>query len=247
MANTARNPINGDDGNNKLIGTKDDDIINGFGGNDRMWGLAGDDYMSGGDGRDLMRGGDDDDIIVGNKGDDWMLGEDGDDRLVWNNGDGSDVMRGGKGFDATQVNFFTDLVNNDIDNDDTARIETAGKGISFARTELNGQTEAGLFALDIAQVEALEVNFGKGHDTAELVGDVVSNILMLLDGGKGVDTLDLSELSEGAKVELDVDEENAVDLDGNPLNQPGLVTVGHDITVLNDFENVIGTEFEDQI
>ncbi|WP_299848305.1 calcium-binding protein [uncultured Roseovarius sp.] len=232
-------------GDDTVIGKSGDDTLDGGDGIDLMFGKRGDDVMSGGNDQDAMSGGAGNDTVIGNKGDDLMLGNDGDDLLVWNNGDGSDTMRGGKGYDKTQVNFFTDLVNNDLQNEDTARIEASKAGISFARTELNGQAVNGLFQLDIAEVEALDVNFGGGDDTAELVGDVASRIDITLEGGdEGPvgDTLDMSELAAAAKVDLDI--ENHGD---RGLSQNGKVKTDGATVVANDFENVIGTDFDDLI
>ncbi|MEM8756139.1 MAG: calcium-binding protein, partial [Pseudomonadota bacterium] len=199
---------------------------------DKVRGSKEDNILSGGDGADTLRGLRGDDTIVGNKGDDRMIGGAGDDLLVWNNGDGSDLMKGGRGDDRTQVNFDTDLVNDDLQNDDTARIESAGQNFRFARTEVNGQSERGLFELDIRFVETLEVNFGGGDDTAELVGVPSRRLTTELDGGEGEDTLDLSDVERAAVVDIGA----------------GLASVerGGDV-VFEGFENVIGTDFADEI
>ncbi|MEL6913189.1 MAG: hypothetical protein AAFP13_01680 [Pseudomonadota bacterium] len=47
------------------------------------------------------------------------------------------------------MNFDTDLVNDDLRNDDVAEFSVAEYGIEFARVEVNGQSEFGLFQLDI--------------------------------------------------------------------------------------------------
>ncbi|MEX0310160.1 MAG: calcium-binding protein, partial [Tateyamaria sp.] len=231
-------------GDDTVIGLGGNDVMNGGDGIDFMLGGAGDDTMSGGNDHDAMRGGLGNDVVIGNKGDDLMLGDEGDDRLVWNNGDGSDTMRGGEGHDTTQVNFFTDLVNNDLQNEDTARIEAAAQGVKFARTVLNGQSVNGLFALDIAEVEKLEVNFGGGDDTAEIVGNVASKIDITLEGGADVngDTLDLSEADGPSKVDLDVNNSKK-----SAQSESGIVEFDGAKFIANDFENVIGTESQDTI
>ncbi|MEO1317114.1 MAG: calcium-binding protein [Pseudomonadota bacterium] len=220
--------------------------MEGRGGNDNLSGLGGDDTLSG-------EGGDD--TLIGNLGDDRMLGGAGDDLMVWNNGDGSDLFDGGADDDTVQVNFNTDLVNDDLQNDDTARIEDSAEGVAFARTELNGQTERGLFQLDIRNSEVLETNFGGGDDTAEIAGDILPPVVAVvieeieavaaleplepvalipegsfaleLDGGAGTDTLDLSDLANDVFVDLEEDRANGA-------------------TVVN-FENVVGTDFNDVI
>jgi len=237
--------IEGGEGHDVLLGLRGDDTLDGGDGNDVMLGGFGDDKMSGGNGDDVMLGGFGDDTVIGNRGDDIVLGGFGNDRLVWNNGDGSDRMDGGRGYDTAEVNFFTDLVNNDLQNDDRARIQTAANGVLFARTEVNEQTQFGLFEIDITDTEALEVNFGGGDDTAELVGDVANQIATTLEGGaedENGDTLDLSELDSAAVVALDLD-----GAEGGSPSQNGIVVTGGGTVVANDFENVIGTAFDDTI
>jgi Ca2+-binding RTX toxin-like protein len=219
--------IGGSDKDDLIIGSFGDDDISANAGNDFVFGLFGDDTISGGDGEDRLYGNTGDDRIVGNKGDDAMFGGKGDDLLVWNNGDGSDLMNGGSGYDAVQVNFNTDLVNDDLQNKDVAAFSVTPDGVQFARIEVNDQTERGLFQLDIRETEVLETNFGGGDDTAVLKGGVLDEIKLNLDGGAGIDTLDLSELSDAAQVNL---------VHGT-LN--GSAVTG--------FENIIGTEFNDLI
>ncbi|WP_201833968.1 cadherin domain-containing protein [Microvirga zambiensis] len=57
--------INGTNWNdNKLYGTADDDIVNGFGGNDKIYGLGGNDTINGGTGKDKLYGGAGQDTFV---------------------------------------------------------------------------------------------------------------------------------------------------------------------------------------
>ncbi|CTQ48574.1 calcium-binding protein [Jannaschia donghaensis] len=219
--------IEGSDRGELIFGSFRDDLIDGKGGNDLILGLSGDDTMSGGEGEDSIFGGSGADRIIGNTGNDRMLGGSGDDMLVWNNGDGSDLMNGGRDDDRVQVNFDTDLVNDDLQNKDVAEFSTTAQGVQFARIEVNDQTEVGLFQLDIRETEALETNFGGGDDTAVIVDDVLDQIVLDLDGGDGVDTLDLSQAAATVGVDL----------------QKG--TLGQSTAV--NFENVIGTAFKDKI
>jgi len=55
--------ITGDDGDNFLSGTGDNDSIHGYGGNDFLAGNGGDDYLEGGTGADQLNGGDGIDTI----------------------------------------------------------------------------------------------------------------------------------------------------------------------------------------
>ncbi len=219
--------IDGSDASDLLFGLFGNDHISGNGGNDLILGLLGDDKISGGAGEDYLFGGGGDDIIAGNTGNDFMFGGRGNDLLVWNNGDGSDLMNGGSGYDTVQINFDTDLVNDDLQNKDVAEFSVTDQGIQFARIEVNDQTERGLFQLDIRNTETLETNFGGGDDTAVLKGSVLENIALDLDGGDGVDTLDLSQVQGAVSVNLATGA-----LDGS--------------TAVN-FENVVGTALDDTI
>jgi Ca2+-binding RTX toxin-like protein len=71
--------LNGQDGNDTINGSPDDDIINGN--NDQ----------------DTLNGGGGDDRISGNDADDTMNGDAGNDVMVWNPGDDNDIMNGGAG------------------------------------------------------------------------------------------------------------------------------------------------------
>ncbi len=214
-------------GNDKLFGGFGNDSLNGGEGNDELNGGSGRDTLNGGNGEDKLAGGKGDDRLAGNKGDDQMFGGAGDDLLVWNNGDGSDLMDGGKGDDRVQVNFNTDLINNDLQNKDVAEFSVTDEGVQFARVELNDQAINGLFQLDIRQTEVLETNFGAGDDEARITGDVLGEIGLELDGGEGVDALDFSQAAAAVDVDLE-----AGTADGARVE---------------NFENVTGTEFDDVI
>ncbi|MEM9782460.1 MAG: iron-regulated protein frpC, partial [Pseudomonadota bacterium] len=214
-------------GNDVVFGLLGDDKIDAGDGDDRVLAGIGDDTVSGGNGVDTIFGGLGDDTLVANKGDDFVFGGGGDDLIVWNNGDGSDLFDGGRGDDTVQVNFNTDLVNDDLQNKDVAEFSTTNKGVQFARIEVNDQTEVGLFQLDIRKTETLETNFGGGDDEAVIVGDVLHEIKLELDGGEGTDLLDFSLLDEGVEVNL----------------KEGTAGTAH----VENFENVIGTEFDDKI
>lgn len=219
--------IEGSDKSDLIIGSFGDDEISANGGNDLVFGLFGDDKISGGLGEDTLLGGFGNDVVIGNKGNDTMLGGWGDDRLVWNNGDGSDLMVGGVGYDRVQVNFDTDLVNDDLQNKDVAEFSVTDEGIQFARIEVNDQTEAGLFQLDIRETEVQETNFGGGDDTAVIKGDVLDEIRLDLDGGAGTDTLDLAQAADAVQVNLAKGKLNG--------------------STAENFENVIGTAYDDAV
>lgn len=87
----------GNAGNDDLVGGPGNDLLEGGAGNDRMWGQAGNDTMNGGDGNDTMDGGAGNDVMNGGAGNDLMWGGAGDD--VLHGGAGNDVLQGGAGND----------------------------------------------------------------------------------------------------------------------------------------------------
>ncbi len=106
--------FSGSDGNDKIIGTPNDDLIQGGNGNDRVFGMGGDDIVCGGTGNDHVVGGTGNDavygeegrdIVVGGPDDDYVLGGAENDRVLdWGNGldfidgdYGKDVVTGGAG------------------------------------------------------------------------------------------------------------------------------------------------------
>jgi Ca2+-binding RTX toxin-like protein len=121
-------------GTNIILGTSNDDRINGtpgsdciltFGGQDVIDGLGGDDYISAGDGEDVVSGGAGDDVlfggsagdsIFGDTGNDQLFGDDGDDRMFGNQG--NDLLHGGQGNDRLFGNDGADALLGD-DGDDT--------------------------------------------------------------------------------------------------------------------------------
>jgi dipeptidyl aminopeptidase/acylaminoacyl peptidase len=98
--------IVGDDGPDRIVGTRKADVIAGFGGrdviigrggNDRICGAKGNDRLLGGKGRDRLKGGPGRDALRGGPGRDRLLGGPGRDRLL--GGAGRDLLRGGPGRD----------------------------------------------------------------------------------------------------------------------------------------------------
>jgi Ca2+-binding RTX toxin-like protein len=96
--------IEGNDGNDHLIGGGGDDIIMGGAGDDQLKGCGGNDILLGGDGRDRL---------CGDRGLDILIGGDHKDRL--NGGSGNDLLTGNL-FDADSeddgditVDFLNDI------------------------------------------------------------------------------------------------------------------------------------------
>ncbi len=83
----------GTDGNDKLRGTKDSDVLGGRDGNDDLSGRAGDDFLFGGNGNDKMKGGRGDDLLDGGGGNDRYKGGDGNDTFVFHDYGGKKVVQ----------------------------------------------------------------------------------------------------------------------------------------------------------
>ncbi len=92
--------ISGSNGNDLLIGGRNNDGIQGNGGDDTIQGGAGIDVLDGGEGDDSLNGGGGGDILIGDVGQDVLDGVSGDDVLL--GGPGNDVLRGGTGQDVLQ-------------------------------------------------------------------------------------------------------------------------------------------------
>ncbi|MEZ5654600.1 MAG: right-handed parallel beta-helix repeat-containing protein [Sphingobium sp.] len=110
---TPGSSIDGNNWNNRLIGTDGDDQINGYGGNDVITGADGDDTIYGGSGNDSIHGEAGNDTLYGESGGDHLQGYDGDDiidggagRDTIDGGRGSDLLTGGSGDDIFRFRSF---------------------------------------------------------------------------------------------------------------------------------------------
>lgn len=108
----------GNDRNNTLRGTNDDDVLRGRGRNDRLLGLGGDDRLFGNAGNDQLFGDTDDDRLFGGNGSDSLNGGSDRDRLEGENGNdtliggsGQDTLLGGSGLDLIEGNSGNDQIN----------------------------------------------------------------------------------------------------------------------------------------
>ncbi len=84
-------------GNDTMVGTDDNDLINGFAGDDLVCSLDGKDILNGLFGNDTLDSGDDKDLLNGGPGNDNLSG--GDDKDLLNGGFGVDTCDGGNGSD----------------------------------------------------------------------------------------------------------------------------------------------------
>ena len=106
-------------GTNEIVmGTPDDDVLNGGSSADDVFGLAGDDTISTAGGDDDIEAGEGDDSVQSGSGNDTVLGGDGDDSIDGGSGDdyldggsGDDTVNGGSGDDTIISGGGNDFVN----------------------------------------------------------------------------------------------------------------------------------------
>jgi Ca2+-binding RTX toxin-like protein len=179
--------INGDAGNDILIGGAGKDTIRGDSGNDLIFGWRGSDTIDGGDGDDTLYGDDfgfnnigGDDIVRGGNGNDTLYGGLKSDRLE--GGNDNDTAYGGAGGDTILGEMGDDILFGEDNND----IIGGGQG--------NDQLDGGN--------GADELNGGDGNDTLDgaggaldfMAGDAGDDRLIAgvgndtLDGGVDIDT-----------------------------------------------------------
>lgn len=107
IVGTSNNDVlNGTAGVDCILGLGAQDTINGYGGNDVISAGDGDDVISGGDGNDLVFCGTGQDRADGGNDNDTLYGNDGDDRLT--GGVGNDVLYGDQGQDTLTGGTGTD-------------------------------------------------------------------------------------------------------------------------------------------
>ena len=155
-------PIFGTDGNDRINGTRGNDLIFGLEGDDRIFGHGGHDCIIGGEGNDQLRGEVGNDLLFGNEGNDLLIGAVGNDLIF--GGDGDDNIRGENG-------------NDQIDGGDGDDKITGGNG--------NDEIDGGDGNDDIsAENGADQVNGGDGDD--KINGGAGNDVLI---GDSGFDSI----------------------------------------------------------
>ena len=112
--------LNGEAGNDFIIGGRGNDTISGGDGRDVLHAGGGNDTASGGAGNDIIDGGAGNDTLNGDAGDDNLSGDAGDDTV--NGGDGADRILGGRGADILNGGAGNDL-SSAVDGDDEDTVD----------------------------------------------------------------------------------------------------------------------------
>jgi Ca2+-binding RTX toxin-like protein len=173
-------------GNDVVYGREGNDTIYGGDGNDHIVGGAGDDILFGGPGNDTIFGGAGNDALFGERGNDILYGEEGNDLILGGDGDdfasggqGNDTIMGGTGNDALQGDEGNDTIDGEDGNDTVA----GGGG--------NDRIDGG--AGDD------HIDGGDGNDVIVLSVDGGHDVIT---GGSGNDTMDLSQIVFDENVNL---------------------------------------------
>lgn len=167
-----------------IVGTNDDDVIDGTGSHDVIAGLGGDDRIDGLDGND---------ILCGNAGDDHI-----------EDGDGLDIVSGAEGDDWLYGNYVLPGPGDDTVGGVTLSFEKSMKGVEvhtrYGRGIARGQGH------DILLATCCDVLIGSVHDD-KLFGNGFDNVLVglggddVLVGGGGTDSLAYRHAT-GVRVDL---------------------------------------------
>ncbi|WP_019503994.1 CARDB domain-containing protein [Pleurocapsa sp. PCC 7319] len=194
-----RSPIPESD---KILGSLNDDILDGLTGSDTIQGLEGDDTLNGDEGNDFLLGDSGNDILNGDDGKDFLNSGSGEDILNGGNGEdlaiamtGNDTLNGDEGDD-----FLVGMTGNDhLNGDDGEDFLNGGLGDDILRGGANPDILLGQ----------------DGNDT--LYGDAGDDFLK---GGAGINYLhgnggaDIFALKPGLGQDFIVDFENGIDLIG---------------------------------
>ena len=177
----------GGPGRDTLFGSELADLMDGDAGRDLMFGNSGNDTLLGGGGNDTMFGGNGNDTLDGQGGNDFVDGEQGGDIVEWKGEpDGDDRVIGSEGSDEVRVE--------DRDSGESYMVGQSGNG-EMTVTQ-------GMAQLTIDEtVETVFINGDNGNDTVT-VGDLrrVARRIIVIDGGQGDDTIDMSVAEIGSNI-----------------------------------------------
>jgi Ca2+-binding RTX toxin-like protein len=160
---TTTTQLNGQQGNDTLVGGSGADTLDGGDGNDNLVGGSGDETLIGGDGNDAADG---------NQGADVALLGAGDDRFTWDPGDGSDVVEGQAGHDA--MTFNGSKADEQFDVSAIVSRARFSRDVGNITMDLNGIEEVDTNALGGA--DQLTVNQLAGTDLTAIKTDLADTL-----------------------------------------------------------------------
>ncbi|MFK0087405.1 putative Ig domain-containing protein, partial [Pseudomonas sp. NPDC090755] len=203
--------LNGSVIDDALYGLAGSDTLNGFGGNDLLDGGSGYDSLFGGQGNDTLLAGNDADgsFLRGDDGNDSLTGSDGGDNLL--GGRGNDTLIGGNGNDGLYGEAGSDLLQGGDGNDYLEEFDNSG------------------------QVSINSLDAGAGDDTI-LVYQSHTNTVTTVVGGSGRDTYSLQNFSIGQLLVSDF----AAGANGDILNINQLLLASVGYSGGNPFDPALG-------
>ena len=117
MNSTGKTLIYGDDSDNEITGTVQDEAVYAGDGDDEIYTRQGDDIVYGGDGDDYIDTCEDDDVVYGEGGNDTIIAGEGNDIIyggdgndVIDGGDDNDIIYGGNGNDVIDGGYGDDII-----------------------------------------------------------------------------------------------------------------------------------------
>ncbi len=152
-----------DDGSGARIGP----ALNGDGGNDTIIGSAMDDATHGGD---YIYGGSGNDSLIGGQGRDYVSAGDGDDTVVWNIGDGNDIALGGAGTDTLYLEGWST-----VPDENAWSVSTVGGATWYTHTASGAVVRAYEFESVVCFAEGTRILTPRGEVPVETLraGDLV--------------------------------------------------------------------------
>ncbi len=235
-------------GDDTLLGGFNNDSMFGGSGNDSLSSAAGDDLIDGGTGDDTLLsgigldtllGGSDRDSLLGGTGGDLVLGGSGDDTI--DGGDGDDVLDGGGGNDLINGGFQLDTLLGGF-GDDTLE---GGSGDDSLEGGAGTDSLVGGDGNDTIKSSGVNdlINAGSGDDIlAVCLDELAGGGLASIDGGAGIDTLDLLFLEDGEDADIEVgfsDFDDAVVLSFRPLETPFQGPTGSSMVTIVGTEDLV--------
>ena len=146
--------VNAGDGNDRVWGREGNDILYGQQGNDYLDGGAGADILDGGVGNDDLRAGAGNDELYGGEGNDQLRGDDGNDYL--DGGTGNDILFGDANNDTLRGGSGDDVLNGG-DGYDAAVFSGSVRNYTFIRNADGTFTASGLDGTDtLKSIESIK-------------------------------------------------------------------------------------------
>lgn len=169
IGNALNNKIDGNNGENFLVGGAGNDQINGKKNQDILIGETGKDKLKGGSGDDFLEGGSDRDTLIGGSGKDFLNGGSGSDKLVGNSGadifafsspsHGIDKIKDFKSKEGDKIHVFARGFDIELDEYDRFIFDSNTNELLFDQGEIGGK--ASLLPLASLQPDS---NFNPNND-----------------------------------------------------------------------------------